>query len=119
MALNPYVTPAIEKYDDIFSGSPSEGDLAALFYVQPIPMSFKKLDRSIKAYISNPGAMESTDQLTFSALPIIEDSYEEDVLTTVHHLDVGFDSKSANAEVYDHAAAVCVIPELADLGRVF
>jgi len=55
----------------------------------------------------------------FLALPIIEDSYKEDVLNSFHHLAVGFDSKSANAEVHDHAAAVCVIPELADLGRVF
>jgi len=119
MALNPYVTPVVEEYDDISPDLPSEGDLAALIYLQPLPMSFKKLERSIKAYISTPGAMEGTDQLTFSALPIIEDSYEEDVLNTVHDLAVGFGSKSANTEVHDPAAAVYAIPELADLGRVF
>ena len=63
--------------------------------------------------------MENTDQLTFFAFPIIEDSYEKDVLSTVHHLAVGFDSKSANAEVRDPAAAIYVIPELTDLGWVF
>lgn len=55
----------------------------------------------------------------FLALPIIEDSYKEDVLNSFYHLAVGFDSKSANAEVHDHAAAVYVIPELAYLGRIF
>ena len=59
--------------------------------------------------------MENTDQLIFSAFPIIEDSYEKGVLNTVHHLAVGFDSKSANTEVRDLTAAVYIIPELADL----
>ena len=63
--------------------------------------------------------MENTDQLTLSAFPIIEDSYKKDVLNTVHHLAVGFDSKSANAELCDPAAIIYVILELADLGWIF
>jgi len=108
MVLNPYVAQDVEEYDEVVPDVPSEGDLAALVYLQPLPMTFMNLERSIKSYVSTPGAIESVEPLTFSTLPIVEEI-----------LANGFDSKSSNVEVHDPAAAVYSIPELAEFGRVF
>lgn len=119
IAFNPYVAPVVEEYGDVVPDVPSEGDLAALIYIQPFPMSFKNLERSITAYVSGPGAMDSADELTFSSLPIMEDTYQDEVLTNGHHLAAGFDPTPTNGEVRNPAADIYAIPELADLGRVF
>mmetsp|Transcript_17789 Transcript_17789/g.38435 ORF Transcript_17789/g.38435 Transcript_17789/m.38435 type:complete len:939 (+) Transcript_17789:125-2941(+) len=108
MVLNPYVAQDVEEYDEVVPDVPSEGDLAALVYLQPLPMTFMNLERSIKSYVSTPGAIESVEPLAFSTLPIVEEI-----------LANGFDSKSSNVEVHDPAAAVYSIPELAEFGRVF
>ncbi|KAL7537421.1 hypothetical protein ACHAXR_007807 [Thalassiosira sp. AJA248-18] len=119
MVLNPYMAPDVDDYDDIVTDSPTEGDLAALVYLQQLPMSFKNLESSIKTYISTPGALESAEQLTFSLLPIIEDLNEDAALGTGHITSNGFDSKPAIVEVHDAASAIYAIPELAEFGRVY
>lgn len=116
MALNPYVAPDAEEYDGLTMESPpSEGDLASMIYLQPLPMSFKSLEQSVKAYASTPGAIESADPITFSSLPFVEEMNDDGGLTT----DITFDSKPANLDVRDPAAVIYAIPELADFGRVF
>jgi len=90
-------------------------------------MSFDRLDRSIRAYVKAPTAMTSAEQLTFSSLPIVEESEEPELTADVAD-EVGGDSalmaavageKEEKKEVVDPAAAVYAIPELASLGRVF
>jgi len=69
--------------------------------------------------MSGPGEIESDEQLTFSALPVVEDLVGDNDLTASHNMMNGFDSKPADVEVSDPAAAVYAIPELAELGIVF
>ncbi len=114
MALNPYVAPYVEEYDEPRMESPSEGDLASIIYLQPLPMSFKSLEQSVKAYASTPGAIESADPIAFSCLPFIEE-LNEDVGLNANT----FDYKPENLNDRDPAAAIYAIPELADFGRIF
>ncbi|EED89061.1 coatomer protein subunit gamma [Thalassiosira pseudonana CCMP1335] len=86
-------------------------ETTAFVLLQGLPMSFDRLDRSIRAYIRAPAAMESAEQLTLSALPVVEESAEPE--PSADEID---DEKK---EVVDPAAAVYAIPELASLGRVF
>jgi coatomer protein complex subunit gamma len=127
----PYVAPP-EDEDPAKEGEPvpdvpQAGDPAAFVLLQGLPMSFDRLDRSIRAYIRAPAAMESAEQLTLSALPVVEESAEPEPSADEID-DVGGDSALAAAvagekeekkEVVDPAAAVYAIPELASLGRVF
>jgi len=85
-------------------------------------MSFDKLERSVKAYMSTPMSMDSADDLTFEALPIVEDTPEEiAAATSTDAIDpmLGMMEASKPKEVVDPAAAVYAIPELASLGRAF
>ena len=123
----PYVPPPqdVEPESEPVPDEPQPGDPAAFVLLQGLPMSFDRLDRSIRAYMRAPAAMESPEQLTLSNLPIVEETEpehdEEDV-------DVGGDvtlqaavagQKEEKKEAVDAAAAVYAIPELASLGRVF
>ena len=114
MALNPYVAPSMEEYVELRMESPSEGDLASIIYLQSLPMSFKSLEQSLKAYASTPGAIESADPIAFSSLPFVEELNEDVSLNTNT-----FDYKPANFNDRDPAAAIYAIPELADFGRIF
>merc|ERR1712194_704945 len=103
---------------------PQAGDPAAFVLLQGLPMSFERLDRSIRAYVKAPAALESAEQLTFSTLPIVEEV--EDRESANDEVDeVGGDAtlmvgeKEEKKEIVDPAAAVYAIPELASLGRVF
>lgn len=122
MELNPYVAPGIEEeYNEAISDEPSEGDLAALVYLEPLPMrSFKSLECSITAYMSTPGLMDGTEELTFSTLSDIEDSLheEKDLHNENRTLANGFDGLSVS-KVNDPAAVIYAIPELTQFGRVF
>jgi len=123
----PYVPPDedAEVTEEPAPDVPQAGDPAAFVLLQGLPMSFDRLSRSIQAYTKAPTAMESTEELTFSALPIVEESEEPEPDTMD---DVGGDAdlmaavsgaEEEKKEVVDPAAAVYAIPELASLGRVF
>jgi len=114
MALNPYIAPSMEEYVELRMESPSEGDLASIIYLQSLPMSFKSLEQSLKAYASTPGAIESADPIAFSSLPFVEELNEDVSLNTNT-----FDYKPAKFNDRDPAAAIYAIPELADFGRIF
>ena len=121
----PYVAPDedADPEEEPVPDEPQVGDPAAFVLLQGLPMSFDKLDRSIRAYVKAPTAMASDELLTFSALPIVEDIEEPE-----EDNDMGGDAALMAAmsgevkeekEVVDPAAAVYAIPELASLGRVF
>lgn len=123
----PYVPPEedAETEEEPKPDVPSAGDPAAFVLLQGLPMSFDRLDRSIRAYVKAPTAMESAEPLTFSALPIVEEHEEPESTTTD---EIGGDAallaavageKEEKKEVVDPAAVVYAIPELASLGRVF
>lgn len=116
MELNPYIAPDLEDYNEVVD-EPVEGDVAALVFLQHMPMNFKRLESSIKSYTSTPGLMESDEQLTFSSLPIIEDSQEDNGNIDDTLLSLG--NKLTETKIHDPAAAVYAIPELASFGRVF
>jgi coatomer protein complex subunit gamma len=124
MEENPYVAPA-EDAEEIPADEPVPGDTAAFVMLEGMPMSFDKLRRSLNAYQSNPGAMDSNEILTFSSLPIVEDTPEDNTSSQDMNGDDGFGITSADVanevakEKVDPAAAVYAIPELASLGRVF
>ena len=123
----PYVAPDedAEPEEEPVPDVPQAGDPAAFVLLQGLPMSFDRLNRSIRAYVKAPTAMESVEQLTFSALPIVEETEEPEPDAAD---EVGGDAslmaavageKEEKKEVVDPAAAVYAIPELASLGRVF
>mmetsp|Transcript_25594 Transcript_25594/g.54383 ORF Transcript_25594/g.54383 Transcript_25594/m.54383 type:complete len:964 (+) Transcript_25594:163-3054(+) len=108
---------------------PQAGDPAAFVLLQGLPMSFDRLDRSLRAFVRAPAALESAEQLTFGALPIVEE-HEEPELANAAEADEGMGVDAAlmaavaggekeEKEIVDPAAAVYAIPELASLGRVF
>ena len=45
--------------------------------LEGMPMTFDKLERSMQAYMDTPASMESPDEITFDALPIVEDTPAE------------------------------------------
>ena len=127
----PYVPPPedADPEDEPVPDEPQAGDPAAFVLLQGMPLSFDRLDRSIRAYVSAPAAMSSSEQLTFANLPVVEE-YEEPKEAVVDGMtEMGGDAalmaamgtaeKEEKKEVADPAAAVYAIPELAALGRVF
>jgi coatomer protein complex subunit gamma len=126
MEKNPYVPPPEDvEAEDILPDTPAAGDTAAYVLLEGMPMSFEKLERSMKAYMNTPMSMDSADPITFDALPIIEDTAEEiaaaaaptDVGDTMNGMGILVPPKPT--EVVDPAAAVYAIPELASMGRAF
>jgi coatomer protein complex subunit gamma len=124
--LRPYVPPPEDvEAEDILPDTPAAGDTAAYVLLEGMPMSFEKLERSMKAYMNTPMSMDSADPITFDALPIIEDTAEEiaaaaaptDVGDTMNGMGILVPPKPT--EVVDPAAAVYAIPELASMGRAF
>jgi len=123
MAKNPYVPPPEDaEAEDIPPDTPAADDTAAYVLLESMPMTFEKLERSVKAYMNTPMSMGSADELTFEALPIIEDTAEEiaaAISTDAADPIIGMMEPSKPKEVVDPAAAVYAIPELASLGRAF
>jgi len=123
----PYVTPPEDaEPEDIPDDKPAEDDPCAFILLEPLPMSFDKLERSLKAYKCIPNAMESSDPVSVAALPIVEDTAEEIQAVTSGVSDLmditsglGGVAVEEKKEVVDPAAAIYAIPELASLGRVF
>ena len=125
----PYLAPAedADPDEEPVPDEPQAGDPAAFVLLQGLPMSFDRLERSIRAYVKAPAAMDSPEQLTLSTLPIVEE-YEEPESAVDEGDDIVADPALAAAvsgkekekkEVVDPAAAVYAITELAALGRVF
>jgi len=122
MEKNPYIAPEEdEEADEIPPDEPVEGDEAAFVLLETLPMSFDKLHRSLLAYQSAPGSMQSKESIELSSLPILEDRPDDDPALTFEDADLADDSTEVviKKEVVDPAAALYAIPELASLGRVF
>jgi len=122
MEQNPYVAPEEDdEADDIPADEPVEGDEAAFVLLETLPMSFDKLHRSLVAYQSQPGAMESSESIVLDTLPVLEDIPEDSRGLAHEDVDLIDDPTAVVApkEVVDPAAALYAIPELASLGRVF
>jgi coatomer subunit gamma len=101
---------------------PMDNDPAAYIYLEPLPMTFDKLERSMKLYMSS--GMKDSTPITITALPVVEDVAVVKAAVSVD-VDGADDEPTANGvteaprEVVDPAAAVYAIPELAQLGRAF
>jgi coatomer protein complex subunit gamma len=135
MEQHPYISPPdhIDPAADLeeeskYADTPADDDVASLIFLQPLPMNFDKLERSIQAYLSTPYAMSSPEALTLDKLPIVED-YAESAPTghgalAMSSTDTMLAAAAGGAalpprEKVDPASAVYAIPELAALGRVF
>ena len=127
---NSYAQPVPKDEDDIVQplpDVPTSDDSAAFLLLEPFPMSFSQLERSLKMYASTPGALTSSEELTLSALPIVEVAFVEDVENNNNNKSssaTGSHSQSTaeeqvEAALVDPAADVYAIPELAALGRAF
>ena len=128
MEANPYIAPSEDEKveEEELKDEPVAGDIASFVLLDGMPMSFDKLKRSLMVYQSSPGSMDSNEALSFSKLPILEDS-PEDMTSSQNAADdqmaelMGI-SPTGSTEVkekVDPAAAVYAIPELASLGRAF
>lgn len=126
MTKYPY-SPPPEDIDpeQVVPDTPVDGDPAAFLLLESLPMSFEKLERSMKLYMQAPLTMSSSDPITIHVLPIVEDAATEQKafpngLEDGVDVDVGVpDTDLAKKEVIDPAAAVYAIPELNHLGRAF
>lgn len=125
MVKFPYQAPDEEAEGEAadIADNPAADDTAAYVLLEPLPMNFDKLERSLKVYMSTPATMESPEPITVEALPIVEDTPAE--LAKANSMDELVDEAAAAGntpiaqEVLDPAAAVYAIPELASLGRAF
>jgi coatomer protein complex subunit gamma len=122
----PHVPPGDDvRPEDVPADEPNPQDPAALALLDPMPVSFDKLERSMKAYMATPAAMEGGEELTFSALPVVEDAPAdagdagESHANAVGDADMPSIDEPAAVEAVDPAAVIYAIPELASLGRVF
>lgn len=123
----PYVPPPEDaEPEDIPGDNPAEDDSAAYLLLEPLPMSFDKLERSLRAYTTIPDAMTTADPVSVDALPIVEDTVAE-INAAASGLGGSMDGDvvplggvpEEKKEVVDPAAVVYAIPELAALGRAF
>lgn len=118
--------PETAEADEVPADRPAEDDTAAFILLEPLPMSFDKLERSLKAYTNIPHSMTSADPVSVDDLPVVEDTVAEayaasgvsDVMD-VDMVPAGAPAEEKKKEVVDPAAAVYAIPELAALGRTF
>ena len=121
----PYCEPDDEDIA-VVKDEPSVDDEMACAILQGMPMSFDKLERSMKAFVADPGSMQSLDALTFASLPIIEDDKDEageqdedlddDLGRHVEEEAISSPKKKGSA---DAIQILQNIPELASLGRIF
>mmetsp|Transcript_8044 Transcript_8044/g.13313 ORF Transcript_8044/g.13313 Transcript_8044/m.13313 type:complete len:951 (-) Transcript_8044:149-3001(-) len=123
----PYVAPAEDaEAEEIPPDTPAEDDTAAFILLEQMPMSFDKLERSLKAYTMTPNAMDTPDPVSVDALPIVEDTVQETYVSSgmgggmdVDIVPLGAPIEEKKKEIVDPAAVVYAIPELAALGRTF
>lgn len=127
MAKYPYVAPAEDaEPEDIPKDEPEVDDPASVAFLDAMPVSFDKLERSLRAYAASPGWEDAAGDLTFSALPVVEDTVEELRKESGHEeeseaLPGAFEPlvPEEPKEKIDPAAVIYAIPELAGMGRVF
>lgn len=100
-------------------------DSAVVALATNLPLSFDNLAQRLKAYQAIPGAMESEEPLSLSALPIVEE-LPPDLPTSPTDMSEVLTSLSNDAStskvaptVLDPAGIIYKIPELASFGRVF
>lgn len=119
----PYLPPPEEEGVEIPPDTPVQDDTAAFLLLETLPMKFDKLERSLKAYMSTPMAMEKSEPITLSTLPVVEDTAVETTYVGRGELDVEVNGIGSvmeeKKEPVDPAALVYAIPELASLGRAF
>jgi coatomer protein complex subunit gamma len=110
---------------------PEADDTAAYVLLEPLPMNFDKLERSLKVYMQH-SMYTSPEPITVQTLPVVEDTPtvggKGAVSNTndMHDDDMDdMNGTSSNGEetkkdaMIDPAALVYAIPELAHLGRAF
>ena len=123
--------------DNNNNSSEEEGkeNCADLHYLmdEKLPMSFTSLERSVKAFLAHPSYTtsfvgSSTQRLTFSTLPIVEEAYVPTSLPNVQRLKKkNTTSTSLSVEEEEEAAAdtgssstdLYKIPEFSSYGRIF
>lgn len=123
----PYVAPPDEAVaEEIPPDEPAPDDPAAYVLLKTMPMSFDKLERSLKMYMAAPMAMETPEPITIEALPVVEDTPAQLAASTSGGVpdDDMMETEVNGAvekkvEVVDPAAVIYAIPELASLGRAF
>jgi coatomer subunit gamma len=124
----PYIPSPIDPVEgeELEAENPAADDPAAFILLEALPMSFDKLERSLKAYRSIPNAMTSPEPVTVESLPIVEDTVAESLSASgiAENMDgdiipLGVPVEEKKKEIVDPAAAVYAIPELAALGRTF
>ncbi|CAM9871415.1 unnamed protein product, partial [Chrysoparadoxa australica] len=82
----------------------------------PLPMSFARLERSIKVYTQHPTG--DGQPLSFASLPVVEEA-PQPVAPVAQKGKPGRDSCGGLRTPDDPAAALYKLPEMAGLGRVF
>jgi len=127
----PYQAPSETlEAEEIPPDQPQEGDTAAFLLLESLPMNFDKLERSVKFLMADPTTMQSTEPITVSKLPIVEDTPESLAIAAVAsggivdddvgaEMNGGATAEDHKKEIVDPAAAVYAIPELAAFGRAF
>uniref|UniRef100_A0A6U1MSQ3 Coatomer subunit gamma n=1 Tax=Fibrocapsa japonica TaxID=94617 RepID=A0A6U1MSQ3_9STRA len=107
---------------------PSGSGMAEYLLLEPLPLSFPALERSLRAYQSHPGG-SAGQPLQLSTLPVVEEPAAPAPSAQTHKLGAPAPTTATAASASaapggapggeDPAAALYQIPELADLGRVF
>lgn len=110
---------------------PEADDPAAYVLLEPLPMNFDKLERSLKVYMQH-SMYTSPEPITVQTLPVVEDmpavggKGTSTNINAMHDDDMDeMNGTSSNGEetkkdaMIDPAALVYAIPELAHLGRAF
>ena len=108
---------------------PDADDPAAYVLLEPLPMNFDKLERSLKVYMQH-SMYTSPDPICVQSLPVVEDTPAISGKAASTSMDVDDDMDDMNGAVsngddkkkdtaIDPAALVYAIPELAHLGRAF
>ena len=127
-SAQPEVGEEGEVPGDAVEDVPVQNDSASFLLLQPLPMNFNQLERSLKQYMASPGAMTSDEEITLTSLPVVEvdevavcsspsgkSKQQPDILTAATSNTEG----PGTVEKFDPTAAIYAIPELASLGRVF
>jgi len=106
----------------------SKQDIAVVALATKLPMSFDNLAQRLHAYKTIPGAMESSEPLSYSSLPIVEESSTtpdiqmaaSDITETLSGINpIASQMPGELGPKLDQASVIYSIPELASFGRVF
>lgn len=134
MEKHPYVPPAEDvnpaEDEEVPPDKPAEDDPAAYVYLKSLPMSFDRLERSLRMYSLAPNALEDPTPITLEALPVVEEvvaagppadqrAVSDDEMIMMGEDAPGDGQTEVIPEVVDPAAVIYAIPELASLGRAF